>query len=487
MDGLLGRTRRGVAGAIAIAPFLLCLQFAWAGDGVPVTSMSIVRTPAVPSGPYNIAGDTITYGVGDNVQITGVNVGAAALTRSAVSKPNITINRIDNVNVQGERLTFFYPGSVSGSNVNIEGEEATTMEQAMNDDYITSGGLDVFLNEDRGVEEANNIERIDFVVTAGINLPTSAALLDEVGTIANEKHGNNTYKMALITAIDAFGRPSGYGPLITVEGNVDYGNVGRPQDSSGNNLRNLYLRNGPSPVGADNGLVEYIRSDTNIIGLSFVSFAAMGATPGQTVYGYSLFPNDMFDTNDLVGLTDAPLDTNGAVNGGDIYGGTFAIFSSLAAELETSEGGAPNLSGSKTVSIYDPESDGLYAIPGNDIVYTIAISNSGNRSPDAETLVMIDTLPSDIEFFNGDMDGTSGPETDPVIFIDNASGLNLDYANDVRYSNVSARPTDFLSCTYSPNSGYDDAVRHVCIQPTGTMAHGSFTPSFEVKFRARIK
>ena len=72
--------------------------------------------------------------------------------------------------------------------------------------------------------------------------------------------------------------------------------------------------------------VGYKGRDTNFIGMSFVSFSAMGATPGQTVYGYSLFPNDMFDSNDLVGLSDAPLNTGTGTNGGDIFGGTFASF-----------------------------------------------------------------------------------------------------------------------------------------------------------------
>ena len=460
----------------------------WAGDGVPVTSVTTQRTAAVMSGPYTISGDTITYGMGDNVALTSVTSSGNLLTRSAISKPDITINRKDNVNVSGERLTFFYPGTVSGgSTINIEGDEALSMEQAMNDDYLTSGGLDVFLNVDTSVEKANNIERIDFVVASGIILPTTPALLTEIGTVANEKHGNNTYKIAMITSLDAFGDPDGYGLLKTVQGNVDYGNIGRPQNSSGTNLRNLYMRNGTAPVGGGgNGPVAYIRNDTNFIGLSFVSFGAMGATPGQTVYGYSLFANDMSDTHDLVGLTDAPTNTSGGVNGGDIYGGTFAIFSTPAAETETSEGGSPDLQGNKTVTVYDPTSLGLYNVPGNDVVYSINISNLGDGSPDADSIYLMDSLPTSVEFFNGDVDGP-GPETDPVAFIDAASGLSFAYGADVKYSNAIPPPASFLACSYTPAPGYDSNVRHICFRPSGTMAHGAPTPNFSVQFRARIQ
>ena len=456
---------------------------AMAGDGTPVTSMTTVRVMAVPSGPYTIGGNTISYGTGENVQLISAVIGGFTVSRSAVSKPNIVIKRKDNATVTGERLTFFYAGKKSGTAVNLEGDEAASMEEAMNDDYLTSGGLDVFLNVDTGSEKANNIERVDFVLPIGMTLPTTPALLAEAGTIANEKHGNNTYKIAMITSLDAFGAPLTYGNLKTIQGNVDYGNMGRPKDSGGANLRNLYLRNGEVPVGSDNGPVAYIRGDTNFIGLSFVSFAALGAMPGQVVYGYSLFPNDMFDANDLVDLTDAPLNTSGGINGGDIFGGTFAIFTSPTAETETSEGTpAPDISASKSVEVYDPTSAGLYSLPGNDVTYTISVQNAGNGSPDVDTLFLIDSLPDDVEFYNDDIGGG-----DPIIFTDSGTGMTFDYASDAGYSDNAAAPTSLLGCNYAAALGYDPNIRHVCFLPSGTMAGGASTPGFTLEFRARIK
>jgi len=486
----------GVVKKVQIASMMLVFfitsQPAFAGDGVPVSSMTIIRLSPVSSGPYVIGGDTITYGTGDNVQMTSVVVGGVTLTRSAVSKPSITIRRINNAAVTGERLTFFYAGTASGSTVNLEGEEATSMEAAMNDDYLTSGGLDVFLNVDSGtVERANNIERVDFVLTGGMTLPTTPALLSEVGTIANEKHGNNSYKIAMITSLDAFGQPASYGDLKIVQALVDYGNVGRPQNSSGTNLRNLFLRNGAVPVGADNGPVAYIRGDTNFIGLSFVSFAALGAVPGQVVYGYSLFPNDMFDSNDLVGLSDAPLNTSGGINGGDIFGGTFAVFTSTAAEPETVDGAVTvNLSIAKSSAVFDPLSAGLFNIPGNDVVYTISVQNSGNGPPDIDATFVVDSLPATVEFYNGDIDG-AGPETDPVVFADFGTGMTFDYAADVSFSDSVTPPTTFVGCTYTPIAGYDPDVKHICFLPSGTMAGNASGPYFEhaypVTFPARQK
>jgi uncharacterized repeat protein (TIGR01451 family) len=214
-----------------------------------------------------------------------------------------------------------------------------------------------------------------------------------------------------------------------------------------------------------------------------VSFAALGATPGQVVYGYSLFPNDMFDANDLVYLTDAPLTTSGGINGGDIFGGTFAIFTSPPAETETSEGTpAPDISASKSVEVYDPTSAGLYSLPGNDITYTISVQNAGNGSPDVDTLFMVDSLPDDVEFYNDDIGGG-----DPIIFTDNGSGMTFDYPSDAGYSNGMDPPTTFSGCNYLAASGYNPNIRHVCFLPSGTMAGGTGAPGFSLEFRARIK
>ena len=465
-----------------VLAFALWPTLSWAGDGVPVSSITTIRSAPVATGPITDGARQVFYGAGDNVQMTSATIGGITVTRSAISKPNIAIRRIDNASVSGNRLTFFYPGTVTNTRIDVEGEQAFSMEQAMNDDYITSGGLDVFLNVDTGVEEANNIERIDFVVPAGINLPSTPGLLSEIGTIANEKHGNNNYKIAMITALDAMGNPSTFGPLRQVQGNVDYGNLGRPEDSSGAQLRNLYFRNAKTPTGATNGPVSYVRSDTNFIGMSFLSFAALGATPSQTVYGYAIFPNDVTAGNDLVGLTDVPLNTSGSANGGDIYGGTFAVFTTPAAEAQTSSGGTPVLAGSKGVSSAIPSA---FHIPGEDVFYDITISNTGDGSPDADSILIIDPLPSELSFFNGDPDGT-GPATDPVIFADAGSGLSFNYTTDVAYSNAATAPINFTDCSYTPATGYDPTVTHICVRPTGTLANGSSSPGFTLTFRARI-
>ena len=128
---------------------------------------------------------------------------------------------------------------------------------------------------------------------------------------------------------------------------------------------------------------------------------------------------------------------------------------------------APELLSEKTVEVFDPAGTGnQYAIPGNDVIYSISITNSGNIAIDNNSMFLVDNFPSDIIFYNGDIDG-AGPETDPVIMETTGSpGLTFDYATDVKFSDSLTAPINIGQCSYgaTPNA-YDENVRFVCLTP----------------------
>lgn len=148
-------------------------------------------------------------------------------------------------------------------------------------------------------------------------------------------------------------------------------------------------------------------------------------------------------------------------------------------------GCAVNVSAEKSVEVWDPSLAGLYAIPGNDVIYTIAVTHESGPSLDSETVFLADSLPPDVTFYNGDIDD-AGPEAHPVKFVDNGSGLTFDYAADVGYSNGATKPSDMTGCNYAPSAGYDPNVTFICIQPSGVFQSGTPDPSFSVSFRTRI-
>lgn len=146
----------------------------------------------------------------------------------------------------------------------------------------------------------------------------------------------------------------------------------------------------------------------------------------------------------------------------------------------------PLLAALKTVAMVGASGNARFAIPGNDVYYTLTVTNSGDGTVDAGTLFLADPIPAEVEFYNGDIDG-AGPATGAVYFTDSGSGLTFSLASDVAYSNSAPKPATFAACSYVPLAGYDPNVRHLCLNPKGVMLAGNPDPTFSVQFRARIK
>jgi uncharacterized repeat protein (TIGR01451 family) len=132
------------------------------------------------------------------------------------------------------------------------------------------------------------------------------------------------------------------------------------------------------------------------------------------------------------------------------------------------------------------------AIPGSYVDYTITASNSGAGEVDADTLAITDPLPATVSLFVGDL---GLPNSGPVEFTDGAgaaaSGLSLVYGglndlfDDIEFS------IDGVNWNYVPTpdaDGFDAAVQHIRIQPSGTFL-GTTTPTpttFDLRIRVRV-
>jgi hypothetical protein len=120
------------------------------------------------------------------------------------------------------------------------------------------------------------------------------------------------------------------------------------------------------------------------------------------------------------------------------------------------------------------------AIPGAIVQYSILVSNTGPTAVDNNTVLLIDSLPSQM------LVGTAATPT----FTQGSptSGLTFTAGTDIRYSNAASAPTTYAGCTYTPTSAYDAAVKFVCVNPKGTMAGSTGTPpSFTISFRAQLQ
>jgi uncharacterized repeat protein (TIGR01451 family) len=117
---------------------------------------------------------------------------------------------------------------------------------------------------------------------------------------------------------------------------------------------------------------------------------------------------------------------------------------------------------------------GAYNIPGNDVIYTLTVANSGGSPVDASTIVLTDALPANTTFRNSAFDGTT---TLPVKVVSSGgtglTGTNITYskAGDTTY-------------TYTPVAGYDAQVDGLRIAPTGELAANS---TLVLQFAAKVR
>lgn len=132
---------------------------------------------------------------------------------------------------------------------------------------------------------------------------------------------------------------------------------------------------------------------------------------------------------------------------------------------------------SKSMQVYDPEGRGLLAVPGNDVIYTIQVTNPGSQV-DPSALVITDPLPSSLIFYRGAFDGTT---SEPVKFLEGSppSGLTCCSSSHITYSTNGGS-----SYSYIAPGTYDPAITHVRVKPSGPMPTGS---KFSIAFRAKIK
>lgn len=153
---------------------------------------------------------------------------------------------------------------------------------------------------------------------------------------------------------------------------------------------------------------------------------------------------------------------------------------------------APVVQVSKNSTIWDPHPSNAKSLPGNDVLYEISIANAGLSAPDAGSIFIVDALPSQLSFWNGDID-QGGSETYPTVApigFNQTGGatLSFDPSTDLRVAFGTTAPTTFSQCSTLPmDSSYRSDVKFLCIRPSGTLNAGPAVPQMKLKFRAQIK
>lgn len=116
---------------------------------------------------------------------------------------------------------------------------------------------------------------------------------------------------------------------------------------------------------------------------------------------------------------------------------------------------------------------GAFNLPGEDVTYTLTVTNTGGSPVDAGAIVLTDLLPAGVTFKN-----VAGPNGTPFTLAAGSSGVTL-ASGGASYSGDGG-----ASWSYAPTAGYDTGVKGVRVVPSGAMAPNS---SFAVSFVARVK
>jgi uncharacterized repeat protein (TIGR01451 family) len=147
--------------------------------------------------------------------------------------------------------------------------------------------------------------------------------------------------------------------------------------------------------------------------------------------------------------------------------------------------GQPVLQATKTSAALDSTGINKFSVPGAEMVYTITLTNSGAGPATANSIFLVDLLPSTVEFNNIDID--PGAAVSPILFSQSGTTLTFTPSTDLRFSNAATAPANFAACTYTPVAGFDPNVKYICLNPKGIFSNGSPSPFFTVQFRTRIK
>ncbi|MCF8219337.1 MAG: DUF11 domain-containing protein [Bacteroidales bacterium] len=348
---------------------------------------------------------------------------------------NVIVNRKTTNNSQVQdtaKQTIFFQRGTSSNNTLYFPPSYTNIQEAVNRRILNRGSDNVFANA--GSETINNVERIDLIIEGGAFTPDSS----KAGFLINERGGNDEFKVAAITSLDANGKVSAVGSLVSI-GTGDWGSTGKSFQTT------VFQRNSDDPV---------MKPDQNLSGQTihgvFVTYEQLGINSNETMYGVSIFPGDVDNTMDLIGLSDVPDDTptgSGGPGGLDMMGG----------------GG---YFGSEDVKVTDLQvdltSNNMAPAEGDPIEITISLNNNGPTRD--SNIVSTTTIPDGYTFdsfisgYNGSASQSSGTITWSFNPLAKDSSQNLTFkaiaepSGDRTFtSNVNGDRTDV-----SPGNNSDD-------------------------------
>ena len=246
---------------------------------IALTGVTTTNVTSNVTTTYLNAGNTYNWSISpNNVQkrITGFTSAAGTYVYSNALNGIVKMRRVNNAGTTGDFTLVWSEGSITATPFNMQANMPATME-AYFDDNVYNKGTDNFF--DNISANSNNIERMDWILSGGY----STTNITKVGFAVFERGADNAhdaFAIAAITGLDAMGNPNNYGTLKKVT-TAQWGNI----TSSGVSYRILKAASGTNLLDAG--------VNTQNRGGVFLPLSSLGITSGTTIYGYSIFANDV--------------------------------------------------------------------------------------------------------------------------------------------------------------------------------------------------
>lgn len=279
---------------------LLCSAVVLAGSGRLLATEDIISITTATATGTPSAAEGYTF---NNVQQSVTSVTTATNTYQVISAADNVFVRRNSVN--NNQSSVWY--TTSGVGTDLSGIHQDDYAQMLLSNNILLGSDNTFANGTDPV--TGNIERIDFTWNSPITVTNSFAL----AVLERGAAGvHDAFAIAAVTAIDASGNPTAFGPLLIVA--PGWGGTNAVSDFT----YRLFRYNNGDDITIS---TESSATATQGIGGILLTATDLGLSVGSTIYGYSLMASDVTATNssellDWTNSTYFPTNTD-AITGGN--------------------------------------------------------------------------------------------------------------------------------------------------------------------------
>ncbi|MBC7874957.1 MAG: hypothetical protein H7Y01_13225, partial [Ferruginibacter sp.] len=287
-----------------VISLLVCIVFTtnYSFGQTPINTVSTVSTIVVPGSSSAQTTRSHTNSVNTILPSTNYNLNynnngnVNIISFSLSGKTYVRFKNFDTVIIRraanawettgGNKQHIYVEGAAAVNNVTFnmpfpaafpQVSGYSYMQKVMKEGYINRGSDNVFNNDSASDLTYNNIERVDFVYKPGM----TASNIVSAGFLIAERGGNDPFKIAAITGIDANGNPTSFGPVRSV-GTASYGGIIM-------SAATYVMRKDP----ADNNLRPFSLVPSQGIRSVFIRLGDLGIASLQRVYGYALMGNDV--------------------------------------------------------------------------------------------------------------------------------------------------------------------------------------------------